>query len=203
MEAEDVQCCLLYRNERATIARECGHMLTEERAVRNRGLFWDPRGRKSCRVLQPRNIYDITSCVARVCAKQSRCWLTYNCVDICMYACPLCHVLSQVRCTHYHAYVQVLNFVFLHRRVWVLSQPDPGDDARRGRYCGRETASGKDSCAGQGNGAEAGHDERHLRASKSMGRLQGPSKKRIGPARLNTSDTARSDQNKHESYKSA
>lgn len=36
MEAEDKQCQLLYRNERATIARECGQMLTEERAVRNR-----------------------------------------------------------------------------------------------------------------------------------------------------------------------
>lgn len=33
MEAEDVQSRLLHRNERVTVARECGHMLTEERAV--------------------------------------------------------------------------------------------------------------------------------------------------------------------------
>lgn len=36
MEAEDVQCRLLYRNERVTIARECGGMLMEERAVSRR-----------------------------------------------------------------------------------------------------------------------------------------------------------------------
>eukprot|EP00752_Nemacystus_decipiens_P010357 g9227.t1 len=34
MAAEDVQCHLLYRNERVTIARECGQMLTEERATK-------------------------------------------------------------------------------------------------------------------------------------------------------------------------
>lgn len=34
MEAEDAQSRLLHRNERVTIARECGHMLTEEKAVR-------------------------------------------------------------------------------------------------------------------------------------------------------------------------
>ncbi|CAM9187342.1 unnamed protein product, partial [Hapterophycus canaliculatus] len=34
MGAEDSYCCLLYRRERATIVRECGSMLTEERATR-------------------------------------------------------------------------------------------------------------------------------------------------------------------------
>lgn len=36
MEAEDVHCRLLYKNESVTMTRECGQMLTEERAVRHR-----------------------------------------------------------------------------------------------------------------------------------------------------------------------
>lgn len=60
MEAEDVQCRQLYRNERVTITRECGQMLTEERAVRVLLLLLGSTGTKHVRGFAVRNL---TSCM--------------------------------------------------------------------------------------------------------------------------------------------
>lgn len=65
MEAEDIQCRLLYRNERVTIACECGQMLTEERAVRSRRLL-DMGFTGTKEIVQGFAVRVLTNC-ARVC----------------------------------------------------------------------------------------------------------------------------------------
>lgn len=75
MAAEDVQCRLLYKHERVTIVRECGQMLTEERAVRTRVFVVWSAGIKKCRVFQSR-FFRVVPCVWRVCEKAAM--LTYK-----------------------------------------------------------------------------------------------------------------------------
>lgn len=166
MEAEDVQCHLLYRNERVTIARECGQMLTEERAVSGFFIFVGFTGTKMCRVLLSRNSRVAWYLACSTCAIHSHVGVPAR---VQVYLLTVCVLFASVEwcllCSP--RFVQLCGF----RTRRMPSQPDQGDDTRGDRHRRGETASGKDSRAGQGSCTEAGHNERHLRASKPMGRL--------------------------------